>query len=213
MKYEIYQLKPEHRDFLFCGLEDEVWAGTFPCKEMYVKLYAGVIEVEAQSKGLALEDLYVRFNVNRPADFNGHSLSVSDVITLKGDEDEWWSAFFCDRVGFKKLEESRLSPVEEAQNALINRLTQEQNAFRAKLLKMPPTAILDHAAEFALREDILYGFREIWELRPELVRVFLDYQGDLVDYLYKACRSRMVDDLEGLICLCGDGMLEEKVSG
>ena len=49
----------------------------------------------------ALEELFIQFNVNHPADFKGHSLSVSDVIALKrqGQVD----AFFMDSFGFKKL--------------------------------------------------------------------------------------------------------------
>ena len=49
----------------------------------------------------ALEELFIQFNVNRPADFKGHSLSVSDVVALKrqGQVD----AFFVDSFGFKKL--------------------------------------------------------------------------------------------------------------
>ena len=49
----------------------------------------------------ALEELFIQFNVNHPADFKGHSLSVSDVIALKrqGQVD----AFFVDSFGFKEL--------------------------------------------------------------------------------------------------------------
>ena len=49
----------------------------------------------------ALEELFIQFNVNHPADFKGHSLSVSDVIALKrqGQTD----VFFVDSFGFKEL--------------------------------------------------------------------------------------------------------------
>ena len=48
-----------------------------------------------------MEELFIQFNVHRPADFKGHSLSVSDVVALKrqGQVD----AFFVDSFGFKKL--------------------------------------------------------------------------------------------------------------
>ena len=32
-----------------------------------------------------LESIYTRFNVDRPADFTGHSLSVSDIVVLHQD--------------------------------------------------------------------------------------------------------------------------------
>ena len=30
----------------------------------------------------SLEDIYTRFNLDHPADFKGHSLSVSDIVVL-----------------------------------------------------------------------------------------------------------------------------------
>ena len=33
-------------------------------------------------EGTSLEDIYTRFNINRPTEFRGHSLSVSDVEVL-----------------------------------------------------------------------------------------------------------------------------------
>ena len=50
-----------------------------------------------------LEELYVQFNLYHPADFKGHSLSVSDVVALKRDGQA--CAFFVDRIGFKELPE------------------------------------------------------------------------------------------------------------
>ena len=34
---------------------------------------------------ITLEDIFERFNINRPNDFHGHSLSVSDVVVTKQD--------------------------------------------------------------------------------------------------------------------------------
>ena len=31
----------------------------------------------------SLESIYTRFNINHPADFKGHSLSVSDIVVLQ----------------------------------------------------------------------------------------------------------------------------------
>jgi hypothetical protein len=31
---------------------------------------------------MSLEDIYTKFNIDHPADFAGHSLSVSDVVVL-----------------------------------------------------------------------------------------------------------------------------------
>lgn len=48
-----------------------------------------------------LEGLYVRFNLNRPDDFCGHSLSVSDVIALNLNGQ--MECYYTDSFGFYKL--------------------------------------------------------------------------------------------------------------
>lgn len=61
-----------------------------------------------------LESIYQKFNIDHPADFKGHSLSVSDVVVLRhGDRQE---AHYCDDVGFQEVpeffaqQEQRLTP-------------------------------------------------------------------------------------------------------
>ena len=50
-----------------------------------------------------LESIYTRFNIDRPADFKGHSLSVSDIVVLhQGGSD---TAYYCDRFGFSQVPE------------------------------------------------------------------------------------------------------------
>ena len=53
------------------------------------------------SNAEALEELYLTFNLRRPADFRGHSLSVSDVVVLNREGQA--GAFYVDRIGFKEL--------------------------------------------------------------------------------------------------------------
>ena len=48
-----------------------------------------------------LEELFQMFNLSRPQDFEGHSLSVSDVIMLN--QDGKISAHYVDSIGFKEL--------------------------------------------------------------------------------------------------------------
>lgn len=50
-----------------------------------------------------LEDLFVQFNLNRPDDFHGHSLSVSDVVALKTKPWDDWRWYYCDRFGWKDI--------------------------------------------------------------------------------------------------------------
>ena len=48
-----------------------------------------------------LEELFQVFNLSRPQDFEGHSLSVSDVIALKRNGEV--SVHYVDSIGFKDL--------------------------------------------------------------------------------------------------------------
>lgn len=51
--------------------------------------------------GRILENFYYIFNDERPGDFVGHSLSVSDIVALK--QDGKVSYHYCDSVGFREL--------------------------------------------------------------------------------------------------------------
>lgn len=62
----------------------------------YDLIYGGAL-----TDDMELDDIYHRFNMNRPADFKGHSLSVSDVIVIvKGEEQR---CFFLDSIGFYEV--------------------------------------------------------------------------------------------------------------
>ena len=50
-----------------------------------------------------LESIYTRFNIDRPADFHGHSLSVSDIVVLHQAGKD--TAHYCDRFGFSQVPE------------------------------------------------------------------------------------------------------------
>ena len=91
MNYKIYQLV-EHTDYRF---EWWSWAqDRFNFKD-YTLTYEGEIEVEDVNK--TLEDLFTKFNINRPADFKGHSLSVSDIVELDG------KFYYCDNIGWTDI--------------------------------------------------------------------------------------------------------------
>lgn len=64
---------------------------------IYDKVY------ECFMPGRSLEDVYRKFNIDRPADFRGHSLSVSDVVEVTGCPDIKDGFYFCDSIGFKHV--------------------------------------------------------------------------------------------------------------
>ena len=57
--------------------------------------------MDVRDQAAILESLYARFNLDRPEDFHGHSLSVSDVIALK--QNGRLSCYYTDSFGFQKL--------------------------------------------------------------------------------------------------------------
>ena len=50
-----------------------------------------------------LEEIYEEFNFNRPADFKGHSLSVSDIVQIMDSDEKSNGYYFCDSMGWVKL--------------------------------------------------------------------------------------------------------------
>ena len=101
--FEIYQLKvsDETRDIRFISLESLTEQGRQPDISTYDKVYEGDFtgfEQAGDTIGKQLEAVYTRFNLNRPEDFKGHSLSISDVVVVKE------KAYYVDTFGFKELE-------------------------------------------------------------------------------------------------------------
>lgn len=51
---------------------------------------------------MSLDDIFERFNIDRPEDFRGHSLSVSDIVVLN--DGEKVTAHFVDSISFEQLD-------------------------------------------------------------------------------------------------------------
>ena len=68
----------------------------------YDLVYTGALPSRPDlSREALLESLYERFNLDPPRDFTGHSLSVSDVVGLKGKSGV--SFHYVDSFGFAEL--------------------------------------------------------------------------------------------------------------
>lgn len=74
--FSIYQL-PAHHNACFVPLHRAVHHGFKPCISKYELKYEN-----APLNGMSLEDIFEMFNENKPSDFTGRSLSISDVIVL-----------------------------------------------------------------------------------------------------------------------------------
>ena len=98
--FSIYQLKGgnETLDYRFEPLDSIHRNGLSVKPENYELVYEAPMTEKDN-----LESIYTRFNVDRPADFTGHSLSVSDIVVLhQGGKD---TAHYCDRAGFSEMPE------------------------------------------------------------------------------------------------------------
>ena len=70
--------------------------------ESYELVYsASLPPTDVRDQGSILEGLYAKFNLDRPEDFHGHSLSVSDVIVLK--QKGQATSYYTDSFGFAEL--------------------------------------------------------------------------------------------------------------
>ena len=98
--FSIYQLKggDETLDYRFEPLDSIHRNGLSVDPANYELVYTAPL-TERDS----LESIYTRFNVDRPADFHGHSLSVSDIVVLHQDGKD--TAHYCDRFGFSQVPE------------------------------------------------------------------------------------------------------------
>ena len=74
--------------------------GVTPERGGYDAIYTGGLADYGDNK-TNLDMIYQRFNVDHPADFKGHSLSVSDIVALK--QNGVVSCHYVDPIGFREL--------------------------------------------------------------------------------------------------------------
>lgn len=74
--------------------------GVTPEHDGYDAIYTGGLADYGDNK-TNLDMIYQRFNVDHPADFKGHSLSVSDIVALK--QNGVVSCHYVDSIGFREL--------------------------------------------------------------------------------------------------------------
>lgn len=82
--------------------------------------------------GDTLNTIYEKLNLYRPADFKGHSLSVSDIVVLheKGSD----TAYYVDSVGFREVPDF-LKPVREAETRQVTSLYGQLDSARKQAAK------------------------------------------------------------------------------
>ena len=93
--YQITARDPEH-DYRFMGLDYVQKKGITVARADYDLIYTAPLTEKD-----TLDSIYERFNIQRPADFTGHSLSVSDVVVLN--DGSTVKAYYVDSIGFVEL--------------------------------------------------------------------------------------------------------------
>ena len=104
--YMVMQLRHDEKilDERFASMRELHRRGKTPDPEHYEVTYYADLPAMWQDvpSNEVLEELFQMFNISRPQDFEGHSLSVSDVIALKRNGEV--SVHYVDSIGFKDLQ-------------------------------------------------------------------------------------------------------------
>ena len=110
--FGIYQLKDgdSMRDYHFEPYDRLQAAGLSVDPANYDLIYTAPLAPD-----MTLEDISIRFNIDHPADFKGHSLSTSDVVVLHQNGQN--TAYYADSIGYREVpeflrEQKQLTPDE-----------------------------------------------------------------------------------------------------
>lgn len=97
-QFGIYQItaRDQEHDYRFMNLDFVKRHGMEVNRADYELVYTAPL-----TEKNTLEAIYERFNIQRPADFTGHSLSVSDVVVLN--DGKSIKACYVDSIGFAEL--------------------------------------------------------------------------------------------------------------
>lgn len=96
MKIKVFQVNPELDRYgtLFRSYDTAMQSAGQIDPSIYKTVFNG--NVDAQD----LEDVFAVLNFSQPVGYNGHSLSVSDIVEIKGS-----GFYYCDSFGFKELKD------------------------------------------------------------------------------------------------------------
>ncbi len=134
-RFGIYQLKDteETRDIHFMNMDYLEREGIPVSRENYTLVYTGEL-----TEGMSLEDIYTKFNIDHPADFTGHSLSVSDVVVLHQDGEN--TSHYVDSVGYREI------PEFTKELSVSAEISTEKDAVREETAEIPAEAAEEHTA-------------------------------------------------------------------
>lgn len=111
--FQIYRLKEDQNELRirFENYDTLEQMGFVISADKYDSIYTGALTDE----NATLNGIYETFNINHPADFNGYSLSVGDIIVTNRDGER--TAHMVDSIGFRELPDFFLERQEPQQDA------------------------------------------------------------------------------------------------
>lgn len=150
--YAILQLNrsEEVQDLRFMSYDAFERQGQTPEINFYDTLYAGQLTTQVQDPTMICESLFVKFNTDRPDDFTGHSLSVSDVIALKRQQEV--NYYFVDSFGFKELPgfNSGRNPLRGIEDVM----EQNDNQLDGVINNLPETTVSEKEAKTSVLDKL-----------------------------------------------------------
>ncbi|WP_446912234.1 YodL domain-containing protein [Enterococcus faecium] len=156
--FSIYQLRSgeETRDYRFEPYERLQAAGLAVDSANYDLVYTAPLD-----KSTSLEDIYRTFNIDHPADFRGHSLSVSDVVVLHQNGQD--TAHYVDSFGYMEVPEFlRENPLRTAELST----EQNENMIDGIINNTPPEPQPEEPEQLSF-EDVAVASGQTQEEPPE----------------------------------------------
>ena len=124
--YQIDENSPIEHEISFTNLDTLNKLGYDVDSDNYELVYAyepgsdELLALNDDNVMLLLDELFYKFNENRPSDYPGYSLSVGHVIAIRSknaDSDDYNTRFyFCDSFGFKEVKDFELKLYEKYNN-------------------------------------------------------------------------------------------------
>ena len=161
------------------------------------KLPVNVSDYESKYRGElrpgeTLDTIYERFNIHRPKDFTGHSLSVSDVIVLESESEK--KAFYVDSFGFSELKDFFVERFErtEQQKAIIEDFREKTETYFRPVEDMTAIEVEDVVYNYLMdtirQQDLLIQIGEVvvcgsrcrgTEKTTSDIDIVVEYKGDI----------------------------------
>ncbi len=161
--FAIYQLKPDlSREYGFESLSRLAARGLSVEYSNYNCIHSVTLDKDVGNINQFLHRVFDHYNLYRPDDFKGHSVSVGDVIAVK--VGTRITTHYVDDFGFTRIpkflndsQAVRTAPatIETLTEQLCTRMQAEYDALLTELKALPSEAVIERCYEKVLKEDLL----------------------------------------------------------